>query len=175
VKTTLPESALAPEIESVVRSLDPDLPVFDVMTLNVALGGGNGFFLLRAGALFAGGLGGLSLILSIIGVYGVISYVTSQRTHEVGIRMAIGAQRSDVLRLVLRQGLTLVAIGLGIGLAFSFAATRFLSSLLFQISSIDPMTFGGVSALLISVAAFACYLPARRATQVDPLIALRHE
>lgn len=175
VKTFLPESSLAPEIESVVRSLDPDLPVYDVMPLNVALGGGNGFFLLRAGAMFAGGLGALSLILSIIGVYGVISYVTSQRTHEVGIRMAIGAQRSDVLRLVLRQGLTLVAIGLAIGLSFSFAATRFLSSLLFQISSIDPITFAGVSLLLISVAAFACYLPARRATQVDPLIALRHE
>jgi ABC-type antimicrobial peptide transport system permease subunit len=175
VKTAQPESSLAPEIESVVRSLDPDLPVYDVMTLNVALGGGNGFFLLRAGAIFAGGLGALSLILSVIGVYGVISYVTSQRTHEVGIRMAIGAQRSDVLRLVLRQGLTLVAIGLAIGLSFSFAATRFLSSLLFQISSIDPITFAGVSILLISVAAFACYLPARRATQVDPLIALRHE
>jgi predicted permease len=175
VKTAQPESSLAPEIESVVRSLDPDLPVYDVMTLNVALGGGNGFFLLRAGAIFAGGLGALSLILSVIGVYGVISYVTSQRTHEVGIRMAIGAQRSDVLRLVLRQGLTLVAIGLAIGLSFSLAATRFLSSLLFQISSIDPITFAGVSILLISVAAFACYLPARRATQVDPLIALRHE
>jgi predicted permease len=175
LRTSQRETSLAPEIESLVRSLDPDLPVYDVMPLSVALGGGNGFFLLRAGAIFAGGLGGLSLILSIIGVYGVISYVTSQRTHEVGIRMAIGAQRSDVLLLVLRQGLTLVAIGLAIGLAFSFAATRFLSSLLFQISSIDPVTFGGVSLLLISVAAFACYLPARRATQVDPLIALRHE
>jgi predicted permease len=175
IRTQQRETSLAPEIESLVRSFDPDLPVYDVMSLNVALGGGNGFFLLRAGAIFAGGLGGLSLILSIIGVYGVISYVTSQRTHEVGIRMAIGAQRSDVLRLVLRQGLTLVAIGLAIGLAFSFAATRFLSSLLFQISSVDPTTFGGVSLLLISVAAFACYLPARRATQVDPLIALRHE
>jgi len=175
IRTSQRETSLAPEIQSLVRSLDPDLPVYDVMPLNVALGGGNGFFLLRAGAIFAGGLGALSLILSIIGVYGVISYVTSQRTHEVGIRMAIGAQRSDVLRLVLRQGLTLVAIGLAIGLAFSFAATRFLSSLLFQISSVDPTTFAGVSLLLISVAAFACYLPARRATQVDPLIALRHE
>ena len=175
VRTQQRETSLAPEIQSLVRSLDPDVPVYDVMPLNVALGGGNGFFLLRAGAIFAGGLGALSLILSIIGVYGVISYVTSQRTHEVGIRMAIGAQRSDVLRLVLRQGLTLVAIGLAIGLTFSFAATRFLSSLLFQISSIDPITFGGVSILLISVAAFACYLPARRATRVDPLIALRHE
>jgi len=175
VKTTLPESALAPEIEKLIHSLDPDLPVYDVMPLNVALGGGNGFFLLRAGAIFAGGLGALSLLLAVIGVYGVISYVTGQRTHEVGIRMAIGAQRSDVLRLVLRQGLTLVVVGLAIGLAFSIAATRFLSSLLFQISSADPITFVGVSLLLISVAAFACYLPARRATLVDPLIALRHE
>ena len=175
VKTSLPELSLAPEIENLIRTLDPDLPVYDVMPFNDALGGGNGFFLLRVGAIFAGSLGGLSLILSVIGVYGVISYVTSQRTHEVGVRMAIGAQRSDVLRLVLRQGLTLVLIGLTIGLAFSFAAARFLRSLLFQISSIDPATFAGVSLLLIAVAAVACYLPARRATQVDPLIALRHE
>jgi predicted permease len=175
LKTSVPETSLAPEVERMIHSLDPDLPVYDVMTFNEALGGGNGFFLLRLGAIFAGSLGGLSLILSVIGVYGVISYVTGQRTHEVGIRMAIGAQRSDVLRLVLRQGLTFVAIGLGIGLAFSFAATRFLSSLLYQISSIDPATFGGVSLMLVAVAAIACYLPARRATQVDPLIALRHE
>ncbi len=175
VRTASAETALAPDIEQLIHSFDPDLPVYDVMPLKVALGGGNGFFLLRAGAMFAGGLGILSLILSVIGVYGVISYVTGQRTHEVGIRMAIGAQRSDVLVMVLRQGLTLVAIGLGIGLAFSMAATRFLSSLLFQISSIDPVTFSGVSLLLIAVAAFACYLPARRATQVDPLVALRHE
>jgi predicted permease len=175
IKTSVPETSLAPEVERIIHSLDPDLPVYDVMSFNEALGGGNGFFLLRVGAIFAGSLGGLSLVLSVIGVYGVISYVTGQRTHEVGIRMAIGAQRSDVLRLVLRQGLTLVAIGLGIGLAFSFAATRFLSSLLFQISSIDSITFAGVSALLIAVAAIACYFPALRATQVDPLIALRHE
>jgi putative ABC transport system permease protein len=175
IKTSVPETSLVSEVERMIHSLDPDLPVYDVMSFNEALGGGNGFFLLRLGAIFAGSLGGLSLVLSVIGVYGVISYVTGQRTHEVGIRMAIGAQRSDVLTLVLRQGLTLVAIGLAIGLAFSFAATRFLSSLLYQISSIDPATFAGVSLLLVAVAAIACYLPARRATQVDPLIALRHE
>jgi predicted permease len=175
IKTSVPETSLVSEVERMIHSLDPDLPVYDVMSFNEALGGGNGFFLLRLGAIFAGSLGGLSLVLSVIGVYGVISYVTGQRTHEVGIRMAIGAQRSDVLSLVLRQGLTLVAIGLAIGLALSFAATRFLSSLLYQISSIDPATFAGVSLLLVAVAAIACYLPARRATQVDPLIALRHE
>jgi putative ABC transport system permease protein len=175
VKTSLPESAVMPQIEKIIHALDPDLPVYDVMTFNDALGGGNGFFLLRVGAIFAGSLGGLSLLLAVIGVYGVISYVTSQRTHEVGIRMAVGAQRFDVLAMVLRQGLALVVIGLGIGLAVSFAVTRFLSTLLFQISSIDPVTFGGVSLTLIAVAAFACYVPARRATRVDPLIALRHE
>jgi predicted permease len=175
VKTSLPESSIALEVERLIHSLDPDLPVYDVMAMNKSLDGGNGFFLLRIGAIFAGSLGGLSLILSVIGVYGVISYVTSQRTHEVGIRMAIGAQRFDVLGMILRQGLALVFIGLGIGLAFSFAVTRFLKTLLFQISSIDPVTFGGVSLILIAVAAFACFVPARRATQVDPLIALRHE
>lgn len=175
VRTALSESSAALEIEKLVHALDPDLPVYDVMALKVALGGGNGFFLFRVGAIFAGGLGALSLLLAVIGVYGVISFVSSQRTHEVGIRMALGAQRSDVLAMVLRQGLTLVGAGLIIGLAFSFATTRFLKSLLFQISSVDAFTFIGVSLVLIAVAVLACYFPARRATKVDPLIALRHE
>jgi predicted permease len=175
IRTALPESSFAIAIEKMIHSFDPDLPVYDVMPMSEELGGGNGFFLLRIGAVFAGGLGALSLLLAVIGVYGVISYVTGQRTHEVGIRMAIGAQRSDVLLMVLRQGLTLVGIGLVIGLAFSFGTTRFLKSLLFQISSVDILTFAGVSFVLIAVAALACYFPARRATRVDPLIALRHE
>jgi len=175
LRTLLPEASLAPEVESLIRSLDPDLPVYDVMSFHTSLGGGNGFFLLREGAIFAGGLGGLSLLLAVIGVYGVISFVSSQRSHEVGIRMALGAQPFNVLLMVLRQGLTLVGVGLVCGLAVSVGTTRFLRALLFQISSVDLATFAGVSALLIAVAAIACYLPARRATKVDPLVALRHE
>jgi predicted permease len=175
VRTDLPQASIAPEIERIVRNLDPDLPVYDVMPMSESLNGGNGFFLLRGGAIFAGVLGGLSLILAVIGVYGVLSYVTGQRTHEVGIRMALGAQRGQILSLMLRQGLLLVGIGLAIGLALSFGVTRFLGSLLFQISSFDPITIGGVCLLLAGVAGIACYLPSRRATTVDPLIALRYE
>ena len=174
-RTNLPLSSISPQMERIVRSLDPDLPVYDQMPMTEALNGGNGFFLLRLGALFAGALGGLSLLLATIGVYGVISYVTSQRTHEVGIRMALGAQKSQILSLVLRQGIVLVGIGLLIGIGVSLGAAQLLRGLFFQISSFDPVTFGGVCFLLAGVAAIACYLPSRRATRVDPLIALRHD
>jgi len=174
-RTNLPLSSISPQMERIVRSLDPDLPVYDQMPMTEALNGGNGFFLLRLGALFAGALGGLSLLLATIGVYGVISYVTSQRTHEVGIRMALGAQKSEILSLVLRQGIVSVGIGLLIGIGVSLGAAQLLRGLFFQISSFDPVTFGGVCILLAGVAAIACYLPSRRATRVDPLIALRHD
>jgi putative ABC transport system permease protein len=175
VRTALPESNIAPEITGIIRSLDPDLAVYDVMPMSESLNGGNGFFLLRAGAIFAGVLGALSLILAVIGVYGVISYVTGQRTHEVGIRLALGAQRRQILALMVRQGLGLAGIGLLIGLAASWGLTRFLGGLLFEIKAVDPIAFIGVTLLLAFVAAMACYLPSRRATQVDPLVALRHE
>jgi predicted permease len=175
VRTALPEANIAPEIIGIIRNLDPDLAVFDVMPMSESLNGGNGFFLLRAGAIFAGVLGALSFILAVIGVYGVISYVTGQRTHEVGIRLALGAQRGQILALMLRQGLGLAGIGLLIGLAASWGLTRFLGGLLFQIRAVDPIAFIGVTLLLAFVAAMACYLPSRRATQVDPLVALRHE
>ncbi|MGA7785570.1 MAG: ABC transporter permease [Candidatus Acidiferrales bacterium] len=175
VRTALPEASISPQIEGIIRNLDPDLPVYDVMPMSESLNGGNGFFLLRAGAIFAGVLGALSLILAVIGVYGVISFVTGKRTHEVGIRLALGAQRGQILALMLRQGLGLAGIGLLIGLAASWGLTRFLGGLLFQIKAVDPFAFIGVTLLLAFVAAMACYLPSRRATQVDPLVALRHE
>jgi putative ABC transport system permease protein len=117
----------------------------------------------------------LAVGLSAIGLYGMISYSVARRTHEIGVRMAIGARRRDVCRLVLRQGFVLAAIGLAIGCAVSLGATRLLASLLHQISATDPVTFVGAALLLAAVAFLACRIPARRATKVDPMVALRCE
>ena len=117
----------------------------------------------------------LALVLAVTGVYGVLAYSVSQRTHEVGIRMALGAGRRDVLRLFMSQGMRLVLLGLVIGLGGAFVLTRLMSSLLFGVSTTDAATFVLVAVGLMLVGVFACYLPARRATRVDPLIALRYE
>jgi putative ABC transport system permease protein len=116
-----------------------------------------------------------AMVLAGVGLYGVLAYSIAQRTHEMGVRMALGARRTDVVALVLRQGMTLATVGLGIGLVGAFAGTRVLSGLLFETTPLDPVTFGSVAALLLIVALLACYIPARRATKVDPMVALRHE
>jgi putative ABC transport system permease protein len=125
--------------------------------------------------LALGVFAGFAVLLAVIGIYGVISYSVAQRTNELGIRLALGASRVDVLRLVLSAGFKLVLIGIGVGLVLSFAVTRFLSSLLFGVRATDLLTFGALSILMIVVSLLACYLPARRATKVDPLVALRYE
>jgi putative ABC transport system permease protein len=147
--------------------------VYDVKTLDQYLG--LALAQQRFNALLLGLFAGLAVVLSGVGLYGVVSYSVGQRMHEFGLRMALGAEGVDVLRMALGEGLILVLIGLGLGLAGALALTRFLSSLLYGVKSTDPVTFSIVSAVLAGVALFACYAPARRAAKVHPMEALRYE
>ena len=167
-----PESMIAP-IRNELRALDPNLPVFEVKTLNDHLR--LAFFPSRVAASVLGAFGLVALMLAAMGIYGVTSFAVAQRTHEIGIRMALGAQLADVLKLVLNQGVKLTLIGVGLGLAGAYLVTRAITSLLYGVSATDPVTFILVSLGLTAVAFIACYIPARRATKVDPLVALRYE
>jgi predicted permease len=163
----------AKSVDQALHELDPDVVVFDVTTLDLRRQLST--IAVRIGGTFVGAFGLLALVLAAIGVYGVTSYTTNQRTHEIGIRLALGASRADVLRLILRRGILLTVLGLVIGLGLSFGVTRFLQSLLLGVSSTDALTFVGVALLLSAVVLVACFIPARRAMRVDPMQALRYE
>jgi putative ABC transport system permease protein len=173
VKSTLSLSSVVGTIRQEVREIDKDLPVTDIAILpdsidaSVAQPKFRTFLL----GLFAA----MALALAAIGIFGVISYSVSRRTNEIGIRVALGAQGTDILKQVLAEGTRLAAVGLTLGLGASIVVTRFLATLLFGVKPTDPLTFAAVAAVLAAVTLTACYLPARRATRVDPLVALRYE
>jgi putative ABC transport system permease protein len=174
VRTTAAPETMIPEIERTIQSLAPQLPVFDVETMRQALYTLNGLLIYRIGAGLAAVLGVLGLILAIVGVYGVVSYAASQKTHEIGVRMALGAEPMDILKMIFGEGLFIVAIGLGVGIAMALAAAQVVGKFL-TVSAMDPTTYVAVSTILTVVALAACYIPARRAMRVDPMVALRYE
>ena len=165
--------SVAPSVRNAVRELDPDLPVSSVRTMHEVLA--NVLAARRYSMLLLSLFAVAALVLAAVGIYGVMSYAVTQRRHEIGIRLALGAQRSDILRLIVRHGMLLTGIGLAVGLTGAFWLARSLSGLLAEVQATDPVTFFGVAALLAAVALAACWVPARRAMRVDPMVALRYE
>jgi putative ABC transport system permease protein len=172
VRAANPEN-LTPVIKRQVKAMDPDLPIINVRTMTEVIS--RSVWQPRLYAILFGVFAAVALALASIGIYGVMAYSVSERTHEIGVRLALGAQRRDVLKLIVARGMTLTMIGAGIGLGSALTLTRLMQTLLFEVSATDPLTFAGLAALLSVVAMLACYLPARRATKVDPMIALRCE
>jgi putative ABC transport system permease protein len=173
VRTLAKPMAMARTVEGAIHAINPALPVYGERSLEQSIS--VAYFGQRMGGSLLGVFGGLALALAAVGLYGVLAYSVTQRSREVGIRMALGAARGDVLRLILGQGLLLAGIGLAIGLVVSIAVTRLMSALLFGVSPRDPATLLVVSILLVAVSLAASFLPAYRATKIDPILAIRHE
>jgi putative ABC transport system permease protein len=164
---------MAASLRSSIQQVDPEQPVFDIMTMNQVLA--RSIATRRFNMLLLGIFAGVALVLAGVGLYGVMNYSVAQRTHEIGIRMALGAQQSDVLKMIVGHGMLFTLIGLCLGLVAAFALTRVMSGLLVGVTATDPWTFVGTAGLLAAVALVACYIPARRAMRVDPMVALRYE
>jgi putative ABC transport system permease protein len=173
VRTDTDPAGLTSAVRGAIAVVDKDQPVLmmrtmdDIYSDSVAQRRFNTALIVTFGAL--------ALILAMVGVYGLMAFAVTQRTHEIGVRIALGAERLDVLNLVLVRGAELTAMGVGIGMAAALTTTRLMRGLLFRVSPFDPLTFAGVAVLLTAVALAACYIPARRATRVDPMVALRYE
>jgi len=175
VRTAGDPALMIPAILGAIHTQEPDIPLGNVQTMTEALDTLNGLLLFKLGAALTGCLGILGLILAVIGMYGVISYATVQRTHEIGIRLALGANPHEILRAVMQQGISIIAVGTLAGILLTFAAARVVGHFLVGVSPTDPFTYVGIALLLASVGLAASYIPARRATKVDPMVALRHE
>jgi putative ABC transport system permease protein len=173
IRTSADPLNLTAAVRNQVQGLDPNQPVYNVSTMEQTLD--QSLVTQRLSMTLLAFLASLALILAAVGIYGVMSYAVTQRTHEIGIRMAIGAQRRDVFKMVIGRGMLLALIGVGVGLVGAFALTRLMATMLFGVEPTDPVTFVSIGILLIGVALVACYVPGRRATKVDPLVALRYE
>jgi putative ABC transport system permease protein len=173
VRTNTEPNSLVPAIRTEVGKIDPQLPLYNITTMRAAVNETVGVrrFAMAVLGLFAT----VALLLALSGIYGVIAHAVAQRTHEIGIRMALGAAREDVLRMILGDGGRLALAGVAIGIGASFLLTQWLRALLYGVSATDPITFLAVALLLLLTAMFACWIPARRASRVDPMIALRSE
>jgi len=173
LSTEVEPRTLAGTVRKTVWEIDRDQPVSNISTMEEVLS--DSLSRQRFSMLLLAVFAGVALVLAAVGLYGVMSYSVAQRTREIGLRMALGAQTRDVLKLVVGQGLKLVLVGVAVGLLGAFALTRLMASLLYGVSATDPLTLATISLMLIGVAALASYVPARRATKVDPLTALRYE
>ncbi|HSO76293.1 MAG TPA: FtsX-like permease family protein, partial [Blastocatellia bacterium] len=171
VRTAGDPLSLAAAVRKEVQSLEPNLPITSIRPMNELVGAS--LYAARMGAILVGVFGALALLLAVVGLYGVVSFSVSRRTREFGIRVALGAQSSEVFRLVLKDGVVLVAAGIALGLSAAAMLTRFLTSFLYGIAPVDTVTFTSIPLVLIVVALAACYVPARRAMRTDPMVALR--
>jgi putative ABC transport system permease protein len=171
LRTSLPASTLEAQIRGAIQSVDPGLPVFNVTSMDEVLDAS--LASRRFSANLVAGFAGGALLLASIGIYGLLAYMVGQRSHEIGIRMALGARRDDILRMFLRKGVALAGVGIVAGLVFSASTASMMASLLYGVRPHDPAVFLIVPLLLLAVAALASYLPARRATKVNPIVALR--
>ncbi|MGH9871755.1 MAG: ABC transporter permease [Pyrinomonadaceae bacterium] len=175
IRTSGDPTLLTAAVRDEARRLEPDVAIFNVNAMEQLISNSPAAFMRRFPALLISIFAGIALLLASVGIYGVVSYSVSQQTHYIGVRMALGARSSDILKMVLKQGLSLALAGMALGLVAAFGLTRLLRSLLFEVQATDPMTFALVLGTLFVVALLACYIPARRATRVDPLVALRYE